>query len=53
MEKVGEITLSDKKHLEDITKKYYNRYKSALHPCFMVGVEYVLKHLNTITTENN
>ena len=53
MEKVGEITLNDKKCLEDITKKYYNRYKSTLHPCFMVGVEYVLKHLNTITTENN
>ena len=51
MEKVGEITLSDKKHLEDITKKYYNRYKSALHPCFMAGAEYVLRHLNTITTK--
>lgn len=51
MEKVGEITLSDKKHLEDITKKYYNRYKSALHPCFMDGAEYVLRHLNTITTK--
>ena len=50
MEKVGEITLSDKKHLEDITKKYYNRNKSALHPCFMDGAEYVLRHLNTITT---
>lgn len=53
MEKVGEITLNDKKCLEDITKKYYNRYKSALHPCFMVGAEYVLKHLNIITAENN
>ena len=39
--------------IEHITKKYYDRNKSALHPCFMVGVEYVLKHLNTITTENN
>ena len=48
METVGKITSSDKKCLEDTTKKYYNRYKSALHPCFMVGVEYVLKHLNTI-----
>ena len=53
MEKVGKITLNDKKRIEYITKKYYNRYKSALHPCFMVGVEYTLKHLNTITTENN
>ena len=51
MEKVGEITLSDKKHLEDITKEYYNRYKSALHPCFMDGAEYVLKHLHIITTK--
>lgn len=53
MEKVGKITLNDKKRLEDITNKYYKRYKSALHPCFIVGVKYALKHLNTITTENN
>ena len=50
MEKVGEITLNDKKYLVDIIKKYYDRNKSALHPCFMAGAEYVLRHLNTITT---
>ena len=51
MEKVGEITLNDKKYLVDITKKYYDRNKSALHPCFMAGAEYVLRHLNTITAK--
>ena len=50
-EKLGEITLNDKKYLVDIIKKYYDRNKSALHPCFMDGAEYVLKHLNIITTK--
>lgn len=48
MEKFGIITKTEKDNLMNVAKKYYKRHQSAIHPNFIEGVEYALKHLNEI-----
>jgi len=46
IEKFGVIYNWELDELKNIIEKYYKRHKSGLHPNFMIGAEYVLKHLN-------
>lgn len=48
MEKVGVITEEEVATLQSAILKYYNRNKNSLHPNWLKGCDYVIKHLNII-----
>lgn len=45
MEKFGKISKEEKERLREIVYKYYKRNHSTIGINFLVGAEYVIKHL--------